>query len=896
MSNLLKYHFILTCSLVLLASESNATHNRAGEITVVQIDEYTIRATINTYTKESSQAADRDSISIDWGDGTMSKVKRINGSGNTIGNNVKKNIYVAEHIYPGRGTFTIGFLDPNRIENILNIDYPNSVNIPFYIETTISLLNTNFQGRNNTVQLLQAPIDFACIKQRFVHNPGAYDIDGDSISYEFISPLLDKGTPVPNYILPSLVNPGINNQITLNPTTGTIVWESPQKEGEYNICFVIKEFRNGRLISSTIRDMQILVLPDCKNNLAPIIESIQDTCVVAGSIIQIPIKVFDPNSSGPGSKYKVEFNGSAFNVLPQASHSFPSIYFSTEQQGILSWQTTCDLISPNPYEVTIKATDDFLDSIGLSTLKVIRIKVVGPAPNDFQVFRKDSGNLLLWKNPYTCQSTNLFKGFSIWKRVQPTPFVIDTCNTTLPASIYKKIYYLTLAKQDSQYYFLDKEILQSNCYRVQAEFAKTTNSGFPYNFVGSIASDEQCIDDKNDRLLLKNIDVVSTDLQYGKIKLKWAKPNLTTFDLALNPPPYTLTVYRLDNNTKKAIYTNSYSSFLTPWDSIYIDTAVNTLELQYNYSIELQSASNSTLTSRTGSSIFLTALQSNSNVILNWNETVPWINSSYTIYKQNSNGNFDSINQSFTKSIVDFNPKFNEKLCYYVQSEGSYNSILDNELLLNNSQISCITIIDTVAACCLSLLQPNLCNTNEMDTSISIDFKFSLTDSQCKLGDIQYIYLYGLTQNNDTILLTTIEELIQLTSTIQINPQSYSAFFIKLIDNQNQLCNKIQLVYPITCPQYELPNTFTPNSDNRNDFFKPRKNQYIKEIDLKVFNRWGSLVFETKDPQINWNGYDMQGNKLENAVYYYSCKIVPVSSFMNGETLKGFIEILGSTK
>lgn len=77
------------------------------------------------------------------------------------------------------------------------------------------------------------------------------------------------------------------------------------KEGEYNICFVIKEFRNGRLISSTIRDMQILVLPDCKNNLAPIIESIQDTCVVAGSIIQIPIKVFDPNSSGPVANTKL---------------------------------------------------------------------------------------------------------------------------------------------------------------------------------------------------------------------------------------------------------------------------------------------------------------------------------------------------------------------------------------------------------------------------------------------------------------------------------------------------------------------------------------------------------------------------------------------------------------
>ena len=50
--------------LLLLTQPLLATHNRAGEITYVQIDDQTIRATITTYTKTSSQAADRDSLEI----------------------------------------------------------------------------------------------------------------------------------------------------------------------------------------------------------------------------------------------------------------------------------------------------------------------------------------------------------------------------------------------------------------------------------------------------------------------------------------------------------------------------------------------------------------------------------------------------------------------------------------------------------------------------------------------------------------------------------------------------------------------------------------------------------------------------------------------------------------
>ena len=72
-----------------------ATHNRAGEITYVQLSNLTIRATLITYTKTSSVGADRDTLSINWGDGSFTNVKRSNGNGQPLPNDIKKNIYIA---------------------------------------------------------------------------------------------------------------------------------------------------------------------------------------------------------------------------------------------------------------------------------------------------------------------------------------------------------------------------------------------------------------------------------------------------------------------------------------------------------------------------------------------------------------------------------------------------------------------------------------------------------------------------------------------------------------------------------------------------------------------------------------------------------------------------------
>ena len=260
-----RYYFVFFFLLFTCSGKLLATHNRAGEITIRQIGDLTVEVTVTTYTKTTSTQADRDSVRVFWGDGSFEYVYRINGEGTLLPNNRKLNYYVASHTYPGRATYTISMMDPNRNGGILNVNHPNSEGVPFYIEATYTFLNPHFQGYNNTAILLQPPIDFACVGKRYIHNPNAYDPDGDSLAFELIVPLQDSGVNVPNYVFPQQLEPGVDNQMTLDPVSGDLVWMVPKINGEYNIAFRVKEYRAGVLISSFIRDMQILVLV-CENS------------------------------------------------------------------------------------------------------------------------------------------------------------------------------------------------------------------------------------------------------------------------------------------------------------------------------------------------------------------------------------------------------------------------------------------------------------------------------------------------------------------------------------------------------------------------------------------------------------------------------------------------------
>jgi len=51
-----------------------------------------------------------------------------------------------------------------------------------------------------------------------------------------------------------------------------------------------------------------------------------------------------------------------------------------------------------------------------------------------------------------------------------------------------------------------------------------------------------------------------------------------------------------------------------------------------------------------------------------------------------------------------------------------------------------------------------------------------------------------------------------------------------------------------------VPTAFTPNGDGLNDFLYPINALKADDLEFKVFNRWGQLMFATRDWQRKWDG------------------------------------------
>jgi gliding motility-associated-like protein len=98
-----------------------------------------------------------------------------------------------------------------------------------------------------------------------------------------------------------------------------------------------------------------------------------------------------------------------------------------------------------------------------------------------------------------------------------------------------------------------------------------------------------------------------------------------------------------------------------------------------------------------------------------------------------------------------------------------------------------------------------------------------------------------------------------------------------------------------TCPVYVLPNVFSPDGNNINDEFTPfHPYRDVKDVDMTIYNRWGSIMFKTSDPEIHWNGRkDNTGQDAPEGVYYYLCIVNEYTlSGTHQRLLKGFLHLM----
>ncbi len=894
----LKISILVVVIFLLKPGSLCATHNRAGEITFIQTGPLTIKATITLYTKTSSVAADRDSIVIFWGDGTSEFLLRANGWGYPQPNDVKISYYTGSHTFPSRAKYTMSMQDPNRIAGILNVNFPDSEAIPFYLETTFSFLNTQFQGVNNSVVLLQPPIDIGCIGEVFKHNPNAYDIDGDSIAYELIIPLQSENTPVLGYKWPDAITPGQDNKLIFDNKTGDIVWDSPQKAGEYNIAFKVNEYRNGVLITSIIRDMQILILDNCKSK-PPILDIPEDLCIIAGDTLSLTITATDPDS---GQKVLINATGKPLNsIFGKAVLENNNIFQLPPISSLFTWETTCEQIEKTYYQVIFKAMDNSLsENSGLIDLKALKIKISGDSPKNLNAFSENNSIKLTWDYPYPCINSinGYFRGFSIWRKENSNNFKIDTCSPGLEGKGYKIIKYLTEDNDAINYYYIDTKTEKGKtyCYRVLAEFAHTTFNGFPYNPIQSLASNESCEYVPDDSPYLTKVSVLKTDNANGKIEVNWIKPDISIFDTIKYPPPYKYLLLRADSlnsidftNVTGAIF--EYNNYYSQDTMRFIDDNLDTRNKQFKYIVKLFSNNILQSISREASSIFLVAEGKDNKVDLSFSTITPWTNHEYSYFKKNNNtGEMELMATTKSQEFTDTNVTNNINYCYKIVSIGKLGS---KPFIINNSsQETCIKPIDNEKPCQLITEVFNDCS--EIGSNTEIDIKNHISWSfpeDCKSkNDINKFEVYYSNSKDSTfILLYTIDDPSRF-DTSHLSIEYAGCYYVIAIDNNGNKSNIGNIVCAENCPLYALPNTFTPNADTYNDLFVPIIKRHINSIDFRVYSKAGSLVYSTTNPEINWDGTTSSGSLLKAGTYYYKCDVFSGTSKI--KALKGYIEII----
>ncbi|HRG51387.1 MAG TPA: PKD domain-containing protein [Bacteroidia bacterium] len=240
----------------------------------------------------------------------------------------------------------------------------SSANDEIYRFDNINVYGRSFLANSDPAYDLIPPL-FLCAGKPFSYDHSATDIDGDSLVYSFYTPYdgdnnagaLDPTfinnvatfTPIKWVAGYSATNPLGGTPLTLNSSTG-LLQGTPNTLGQFVVGIMVKEYRNGKYMSQTIRDFQFNVV-SCPEQISAVLKPI--------TVCNTRTVNFQNYGGSTGNNWHWDFGNTAVttdvSTLNFPSYTYPAAGTYTVRL-ITGYQTNCaDTATAKVDVVTIKA-------------------------------------------------------------------------------------------------------------------------------------------------------------------------------------------------------------------------------------------------------------------------------------------------------------------------------------------------------------------------------------------------------------------------------------------------------------------------------------------------------------------------------------------------------------
>lgn len=738
----------------------------------------------------------------------------------------------------------------------------------------LNILNPGFSGttitanippqNNNSATFQNFPPIYVCVNDTFSYSFASTDIDGDSLVYQMCSPLIG-GTnfTIPNPAAPPPYTPvtwsntytatqplSTTNGVNFNSSNGTISF-IPTIQGQYAVGICVLEYRNGNLLNTNRLEVQFNVVP----------------CYLVSSI---------PTSTNLCQGLTINFQNGSTNAT--------TFHWDFGDNTVLS--DTSNLTSPvysypsfGTYTVSLVAINSSYGICRDTTTKVINVNpLLAPVlPSSYSACYKNNNIPLLIGGAFDSSAS----------------FMWDLGNYATPNNP---------TVHNPTVHF---DTLQQNISVIVSQFGCSDTLTSAINFINPVAS-----------------------FNTGNLNCSGKSLNFTSFSSNANSVFWDFGLLSSLSDTSSSVSLNyTYPTFgsYTVTLIAYNGTCSDTMKLPLNVSDTLKLFPiNKTETQclRGNSFNFLANGQYSNNAIFTW-----MFDNSASVATSNqenpTNISFATTGTHAIKLLVNDNGCFRQRIhsIKIFPNPKALFSISDTAgcLPLTNhlSNLSTSTIPYTSTWHINNEYFKGVDTTYIFNSSGLYSISLSVKDTNnCvdTLHKINYIEVYPLPKALALVTPTIadiINPVIQFTdqtlglhsTKFSFGDDEYSSQTIAnhtyanvgvfnyslVVENDFGCSDTVNGVIIIEDNNsIYIPNSFTPNNDNLNDSFKPIISN-CKSANLKIFDRWGELIYSTDNVENGWDGV-YKGTNSPPEVYVYQLSV----DFMDGKTkvLRGSVTLI----